>query len=74
MVPKKNPAMSDRLSMCACTLHELGNVPVADMMVVNNTQIFLVSPVQLCFIMQKTFGCWMRACMIFVIRTKEDPV
>ena len=35
MVPKKKPAMSDKLSMCARTLHQLGNVPVADMMDVN---------------------------------------
>ena len=36
MAPKKKPAMSGRLSMCARTLHQLGNVPVADMMDVNN--------------------------------------
>ena len=35
MAPKKKPAMSDRLSMCARTLHQLGNVPVADTMDVN---------------------------------------
>ena len=34
MAPKKKP-MSDRLSICARTLHQLGNVPVADMMDVN---------------------------------------
>ena len=36
MAPKKKPAMSGRLSLCARTLHQLGNVPVADMMDVNN--------------------------------------
>ena len=35
MAPKKKPAMSGRLSLCARTLHQLGNVPVADMMDVN---------------------------------------
>ena len=71
MAPKKKPAMSGRLSMCARILHQLGNVPVADMMTLITTQIFLASPVQLCFVLQKIF--WMKTCMIFVIRTKEDP-
>ena len=35
MAPKKKPEMSDRLLMYARTLHQLGNVPVADMMDVN---------------------------------------
>ena len=35
MTPKKKPAMSDRLSMCARTLHQLRNVSVTDMMDVN---------------------------------------
>ena len=35
MAPKKKPAMSDRLSVCARKLHQVGNVPVADMMDVN---------------------------------------
>ena len=35
MAPKKKLEMSERLSMCARTLHQLGNVPVADMIDVN---------------------------------------
>ena len=71
MTPKKKRAMSDRLSMCAHTLHQWRNVPVADTMDINKyPQILLTSPVQLCSVMPKNL--WMRTCMIFIIRTKED--
>ena len=71
MAPKKKPAISDRLSMCARTLHQLGNIPATDMMDVNKYPSLSRFSHALCIIMQK--GLWMRTCMIFVIRTKEDP-
>ena len=68
----KKLAMSDKLSICVRTLHQVGKVPVAEMMDHKKYPNLAQFPVQHYFDTQRK--AWMMTAMTVAILTREDHV